>query len=103
MRAMVATAARLRARQGALSEANLLDVVDDALEQARRAARPIPRSFPRFSSRRLAARHVKVVIGGDGGDELSGGYPTYRRTIAGLARWLPLRTRPVARAVGGLR
>ena len=39
---------------------------------------PIPSYLPTFLLSRLAARHVKVVVGGDGGDELWGGYPTYR-------------------------
>ncbi len=30
---------------------------------------------------RLAARHVKVALGGDGADELFGGYPTYRAHV----------------------
>ena len=37
-----------------------------------------PSFLPTFLLSRLAARHVKVVVGGDGGDELWGGYPTYR-------------------------
>lgn len=34
--------------------------------------------LPTWMLSRLAARHVKVVLGGDGGDELWGGYPTYK-------------------------
>lgn len=30
---------------------------------------------------RLASRHVKVALGGDGADELFGGYPTYRAHV----------------------
>jgi len=34
--------------------------------------------LPTFILSRFAARHVKVVLGGDGGDELLAGYPTYQ-------------------------
>ena len=34
--------------------------------------------LPCYALARLAARHVKVVLAGDGGDELWGGYPTYQ-------------------------
>ena len=60
-----------------LREENLLEVVDLALD---RLDEPLadPSFVPTFLLARLAARHVKVVVGGDGGDELWGGYPTYR-------------------------
>ncbi len=60
-----------------LREQNLLDVVDLALD---RLDEPLadPSFLPTYLLARLAARHVKVVVGGDGGDELWGGYPTYR-------------------------
>ena len=36
-----------------------------------------PGSFPQFMVSRLAADHVKVVLGGQGGDEVFGGYARY--------------------------
>jgi len=36
-----------------------------------------PGSFPQYMVSELAARHVKVVLGGQGGDELLGGYARY--------------------------
>ncbi|HEX3905282.1 MAG TPA: asparagine synthase (glutamine-hydrolyzing), partial [Polyangia bacterium] len=60
-----------------LREENLLDVVDLALDKLDEPLAD-PSFIPTFLLSRLAARHVKVVIGGDGGDELWGGYPTYR-------------------------
>jgi asparagine synthase (glutamine-hydrolysing) len=36
-----------------------------------------PGSFPQFHVSRLAARHRKVVLGGQGGDEIFGGYARY--------------------------
>jgi len=60
-----------------LREDTLLDVLDPALD---RLDEPLgdPSYLPTFLLSRLAARHVKVVVGGDGGDELWAGYPTYR-------------------------
>ena len=63
-----------------LREQDLLDVVDVVLD---RLDEPMadPSLLPTFVLSRLAARHVKVVVGGDGGDELWGGYPTYRAHV----------------------
>jgi asparagine synthase (glutamine-hydrolysing) len=43
---------------------------------------------------RLAAQHVKVALGGDGGDELWAGYPTYRaHRMARAFAWIPASVR----------
>lgn len=72
-----------------LSEANLIDVLDIALS---RLDEPLadPSYLPTFLVSRLAASHVKVALGGDGGDEVFGGYPTYlAHQAARLYKWLP--------------
>ncbi|HEX7176558.1 MAG TPA: asparagine synthase (glutamine-hydrolyzing) [Pyrinomonadaceae bacterium] len=66
-------------------------------------------SIPLYFVSRLAQRHVKVVLTGEGSDELLAGYARYRKTVYNLALGrgyetlapAPLR-RAVARAVAGL-
>jgi asparagine synthase (glutamine-hydrolysing) len=75
-----------------LREDNLLEVVDQALDGLDEPLAD-PSFLPTYLLSRLAARHVKVVIGGDGGDELWGGYPTYlahrvARLYGALPPWI---------------
>jgi asparagine synthase (glutamine-hydrolysing) len=48
-------------------------------------------AYPTYQLCASVRQHVKVVLGGDGGDEFFGGYPTYRASwLAGqLGPWLP--------------
>ena len=64
-----------------------------------------PAILPTFLLAQAASDHVKVVLGGEGADELFGGYPTYlghrvaamigklplglHSVLAGRANWLP--------------
>jgi asparagine synthase (glutamine-hydrolysing) len=59
-----------------LTEANLIDVVDVALASLDEPLAD-PSYLPTYLVSKLAAAEVKVVLGGDGGDEVFGGYPTY--------------------------
>ena len=57
-------------------------------------------AFAVFLLCRAVAQQVKVVLSGDGGDELFGGYLTYRATM--LARRLPARMRTLIAAAAPL-
>ncbi len=87
-----------------LGEHNLLDVLDVALDKLDEPMAD-PSFLPTFLLSKLAAQHVKVVVGGDGGDELWGGYPTYRaHGYAALYARLPafVRKGVIERAIGWL-
>lgn len=90
--------------QRTLSEAMLLQTLDRALDCL---DEPIgdPSIVPTFLLSELAAGEVKVALGGDGGDELWAGYPTYRalRYAQLFARVPPtVRRRIIAPLVGSL-
>lgn len=58
---------------------SLVDLLPDLLWHLDEPSDPL--SLCTFLVSRLASRHVKVVIGGDGGDELFGGYDRYYGNI----------------------
>jgi asparagine synthase (glutamine-hydrolysing) len=63
---------------------------------ARQFDEPIADSsmLPTYLVSRLVRNHCTVALGGDGGDELFGGYPQYRRLL-----WLYGRTKRIPRAL----
>lgn len=87
-----------------ISESTLLDLVEVALDHLDEPLAD-PSFLPTWLLSRLARQHVKVVLGGDGGDELLGGYPTYRaHRMAALYASVPspVRRLLVERAVAAL-
>jgi asparagine synthase (glutamine-hydrolysing) len=59
------------------SERSLLELIDEALDCLDEPMAD-PSILPTYALSKLASKHVKVVLGGDGGDELWAGYPTYK-------------------------
>ncbi len=86
------------------SDTATLDYLTAAADQARIYGEPFGdhSSVPTFAVCALAARHAKVAISGDGGDEVFAGYRRYQwhRMTEGVRAWLPAGIR--RHALGGL-
>jgi asparagine synthase (glutamine-hydrolysing) len=81
----------------------LLDLVDLAFD---RLGEPLadPSYLPTFLLSSLAAKHVKVVLCGDGGDELFAGYPTYlAHRYARLCAPFVASAKPLGEWIAGLK
>jgi asparagine synthase (glutamine-hydrolysing) len=77
-------------------ETALLQTLDAALDSLDEPMAD-PSILPTYLLSRVAAKHVKVALGGDGGDELWAGYPTYKAHA--MARAYSLVPRFIRRAV----
>jgi asparagine synthase (glutamine-hydrolysing) len=86
------------------SDSTTLDYLAAAADQARIYGEPFGdhSSVPTYAVCALAARHAKVAISGDGGDEVFAGYRRYQwhRITEGVRAWLPPGLR--RHALGGL-
>ena len=84
-------------------DASLWPILDDVL---RGLDEPLadPSAIPTWLVSRLAARHVKVVLSGDGGDEVFGGYDHYPQALAEARRFdrLPDAARRALSAVSAM-
>src|ERR1700686_337463 len=74
--AMLAERIRTRHIPVRIDEVTLLDALQNVV---RGVAEPLadPAILPTFLLARTARQHVKVILSGEGADELFGGYPTY--------------------------
>lgn len=70
-------------------ESMIFDVLDQALN-ALDEPMADPSIVPTYLLAQMTREHVTVALGGDGGDELFGGYPTYKaHQMARVYQWLP--------------
>lgn len=71
----------VEARQGSLKvrDISAQNFIDNIVKVIYYLDQPMagPGSFPQFMVSELASKHVKVVLGGQGGDEIFGGYARY--------------------------
>jgi len=71
----------VEARRGSLKvrDISAQDFIDNIAKVIYYLDQPMagPGSFPQFMVSELASKHVKVVLGGQGGDEIFGGYARY--------------------------
>lgn len=90
-------------RNRTVDEPDLLVELDAALDSLDEPLAD-PSIVPTYIVSKLAAEHVKVVVGGDGGDELWAGYPTYlaEKLAAFYSRVPAMLRRTASAAIGAL-
>lgn len=90
---LVASHLGLNHRALKISANSFFDRIDDLIKNLDEPFGD-PSIIPTSILAQFAAKHVKVALGGDAGDELFGGYPTYRAHLwnanMGAKYWIPL-------------